>query len=82
MGSGLPKSRMWESGDEVWSEDESVSSGGFREGNVGNEPLHVIGLCGPGGKISLFLQDWELPKVPLSCRMALDMLCPEMHEAW
>ena len=32
--------------------------------------------------LSLFLKDWELAKVALSCRMALDMLCQEMHEAW
>ena len=35
-----------ESGDEAWSEDESVSSHGSREGHVGNDALHVIGLCG------------------------------------
>ena len=27
-------------------------------------------------------QDWELAKVALSCHIALDMLCQEMHEAW
>ena len=37
-----------------------------REGNVFNDALHVIGLYGPGNKISLFLQDWELAKVALS----------------
>ena len=47
-----------------------------REGNVCNDALHVIGLYGPGDKISLFLQDWELAKVALSCHMALDMLWP------
>ena len=47
-------------GGEAWSEDESVSSNGAREGNVDNEALHVIGLYGPGDKISLFLKDWEL----------------------
>ena len=77
-----PKSPMWESGDEAWSEDESVSYGGSREGNVGNYALHVIGLCGPGDKISLFLKDWELAKVVLRCHMALDMQCQEVHEAW
>ena len=51
---GCPKSPMWESGDEAWSEDEGVSSSGPREGNVGNDALHVIGLYGPGDKISLF----------------------------
>ena len=71
-----------ENGDEAWSEDESVSSSGSREGNVGNEALHVIGLCGPGDKISIFFKDWELAKVALSCHLALDMLCQETHEAW
>ena len=61
---GCPKSPMWESGDEAWSEDESVSSNGSREGNVGNDALHVIRLYGPGDKISLCLQDWELPRCP------------------
>ena len=51
-------------------------------GNVCNDALRVIGLYGPGGKISLFLQDRELAKVAFSCHMALDMLCKEMHEAW
>ena len=78
---GCPKSPMWESEGQAWSEDESVSSSGFRGGNVSNEALHVIGLYGPGDKISLFLKDWELAKVALSCHMALDMLCQEMHAA-
>ena len=34
-------------------------------------------LHGPGDKIFLFLQDWELAKVAPSCHMALDMLCEE-----
>ena len=79
---GYPKSPMWESGDEAWSEDESVPSNGSREGNVGNDALHATGLYGPGDKICLFLQDWELAKVALSCHMAPNMLCQEMHEVW
>ena len=47
-----------------------------------NEALHVTGLFGPGDKISLFLKAWELAKVALSCRMALDMLCQGMREGW
>ena len=50
---------MWESEGEAWSEDESVSSSGSRAGNVGNDALHVIGLYGPGDKISLFLHDGD-----------------------
>ena len=40
---GCPKSPMWECECEAWSEDESVSSGGSREGNVCNDALHVTG---------------------------------------
>ena len=75
-------SPMRESGGEAWSEDEDAFSSGSREGNVCNDALHVVGLHGLGGKISLFLQDWELAKVALSCHVALDMLCQEMREAW
>ena len=71
---GCPKSPMWESEGEAWSEDEDASSSVSREGNVCNDALHVVGLHGPGDKISLFLQDLELTKVALSCHMALDML--------
>ena len=77
-----PKSPVWKSEGEAWSEDENVSSSGSREGNVCNDALRVFGLYGPGDKISLFLQDWELAQVALSCRMALDMLCQEMHGPW
>ena len=41
---GCPKSPMWESEGEAWSEDENASSSGPREGNVCNDALHVIGL--------------------------------------
>ena len=46
------------------------------------DALHVIGLYGPGDKVSLYLEDWEFARVVLSCHIALDMLCQEMHEAW
>ena len=79
---GCQNSPMWESKGEAWSEDESVSSSGSREGIVRNDALHVVGLHGSGDKISLYLQGWELAKVALSCHMALDMLCQEMNEVW
>ena len=69
------RAQMWESEGEAWSEDESVSTSGSRAGNVCNDALHVIGLYGPGDKISLSLQDWELAKVALTCHVALDVLC-------
>ena len=78
---GCPECPKWESEGEAWSEDESVSSTASHTGNMCNGALHVIGLHGLGDKLSLFLQEWELAKVALSCHMALDMLCQEMHEA-
>ena len=33
------------------------------------------------GHEKVFLKDWQLAKVALSCHMALDMLCQEMREA-
>ena len=79
---GCPKSPMSKSEDEDWQENASVSSGVSRENNVCNGALHVIGLYGLGDKISLslFLEDWQLARVALSCHIALDMLCQEMHE--
>ena len=59
---GCPKSPMWESEGEVWSEDESAFSGGSREGNVVINALHVIGLYGPGGNSFLFFEDRELER--------------------
>ena len=48
-----PKSSIWESEDEAWSGDESVSSSVSRENNGCNGALHVIGLYGRGDKVSL-----------------------------
>ena len=79
---GCPQGPKCESEGEAWSEDESVSSIGFCKSNMCNDALHVIGLQESGDKISLFLHDWELAKVALSCHMALDMLCQEVNEAW
>ena len=64
---GCPKSPMWESEGEAWSDDEDASSSGSCGSNVCNDALHVIGLYGPGGRISLSLKDWELAKVAVSC---------------
>ena len=69
-----PKSQMWEIEDAQWSEDK-VCLQMTLERAMCNEALRVIGLYGPGDKISLFLKDWELAKVALSCHMV--MLCQE-----
>ena len=74
LGLGCPKSPMRESEGEARSEDEGVSSSGSREGMS-------LGCMGLVARFSLFLKDWELARVALSCHMALDMLCQEMHAA-
>ena len=38
-----------------------------------NDALRVIGFHGPGDKISLFVHDWELARVALSCHVALEL---------
>ena len=58
----------------------SVSSSSSSDNNVGNDAMFVIGLHGSGDTVAQFLQHWEVTKVALSCHIALDMLCQEMHE--
>ena len=60
------------------SKDEPADSSS--ENNAGNGALFVIGLHGSGDAIAHFLQDWEVAKVALSCRIALGMLCQEVYE--
>ena len=67
-------SPMWESEGEARSEDKSVSANDSRESSVCNEALHE--------DLYLFLEEWELAKVALSCHMALGMLCQERHKTW
>ena len=65
-----------------WRSDSgsSVSSSSSSKNNVGYDALCVIGLHGSGDKISVLLKDWEVAKVALSCHIAVDMLCQELHE--
>ena len=65
-----------------WRSDSgsSVSSSSWDENNAGNDALFVIGPHGPGDTTALFLQDWEVAMLALSCHTALDMLCQELHE--
>ena len=79
---GCPKSPMWESEGEAWSEDEDASSSRSQEGNVCNQALHVVGFNGPGDKISLFLQEWELAKGGTKLPRGPTCLCQQMYEAW
>ena len=79
---GCPKSPDWDSDGESWSESGGLSSSDLSGHNVASLALHVIGQNWSGEKLSLFLVDWELVRVALTCHVALDMLCQEVHEAW
>ena len=79
---GCPKSPDWDSDVDSWTDSEGTSSSQLCEHNVESPALHIIGQNWSGEKISLFLEDWELARVALSCHIALDILCPEMHEDW
>ena len=79
---GCPRSLDWDSDGESCSESEGLSSSDVREHNVESIALNVMEQDQSCEKISLFLEDWELARVALSCHNALDMLCQEMHEAW
>ena len=48
-----------------------------------NLALEVIGQNWSGEvvSLSLFLEDWELGRVALSCHMAVDFSCQEMSDA-
>ena len=55
----------------------------FATTHVENLALHVIGLELVRRRgVPLLLEDWELARVALSCHVALDMSCQEMHDAW
>ena len=79
---GCPKSPGWDSDGELWSESEGLSSSDFCGLNVESTALNEKGQHWSGEKVSHFLEDWELARVALSCHIALDMSCQEMHEPW
>ena len=51
------------------------------EHNVGNLSLEVVGQGWSSWLINLFLEDWELARIAVSCHLALDF-CQEMHHVW
>ena len=64
---------------EALSEDENLSSSDSREDNVCNDALHVIGLYGPGDKVSL---PWRLGAREGGVKLSHCLGYVEMHEAW
>ena len=68
--------------EDSWRTDSgsSFSSSSSSENNVGDGALFVIRLHGSVDAIALFLQDWEVAMVALSCHTALDKLCQKFFE--
>ena len=61
----------------------SVTSGGSEEyeHNIECQAIEVLGQDWSSEVVALFLEDWELGRVALSCYMAMDLLCQEMLDA-
>ena len=81
MGVWLPKkSPVW-SGDGVEGKrSEGTSSLEYYEHNVGNLALEVVRQNWSTEVISLFLEDWKVGRVALSCHLAMDLPCQEMRD--
>ena len=80
---GRPKkSPDWDGDVESWTESEGISSCEQCEQNVESFALNAMVQDQSGERILLFLEDWELARMTLSCHMGLDLLCQEMNEAW
>ena len=72
---GYPKSPDWDGNVESWTESEGASSEQC-EHNVESPALNVMEQDQSGEKISLFVEDWELARMALSCHIALDLMSP------
>ena len=72
-----PKSPIWSSPCSA-----SVTSGDDEEYGHNNkcQAIEVIGQDWSSEVVALFLEDWELGRVALSCHMAMDLLCQEMRD--
>ena len=69
---GCPTSPEW-----ISSGPTTEADGGFEfcEHNVVSMAIEVIGQDRSSEVISLFLKDWEVGRVALSCHLSVDLLC-------
>ena len=60
---------------------EDASSVEYYEHNVDDLAIEVVGQNWSSEVISLFLVDWEVGRMALSCYLSLDLMCQEMRDA-
>ena len=63
------------------STSETSCGGEEYEHNNECRAIEVIGQDWSSEVVALFLEDWKLGRVALSCHMAVDLLCQEMRDA-
>ena len=78
---GCPSSPGWDSDVDFWADGEGAPPYGVYEHNNECRALEVIGQDWSSEVVAHFLEDRELARVALSCRMAMDLLCQEMRDA-
>ena len=76
---GCPVSPEWISS---CSTSETSCGGEEYEHNNERPAIEVIGQDWSSEVVALFLEDWELGRVALTCHMAMDLLCQEMRDAY
>ena len=59
-----------------------LEAGEYEEHHVENLSLEVVGQGWSGWLVHLFLEDWELARVAVSCHLALDLFCQVAQDAW
>ena len=75
---GCPKSLEWVSS---CSACETSLGCELYEHNNQCRAIEVVGQDWSSEVVALFLEDWELGRVALSCHMTVDLLCQEMRDA-
>ena len=77
----LPKKPYVGSDDVERAGSEGTASLEYFEHNVDNLAPEVVGQNWSSEVISLFLEDWEVGRVALSCHLSMDFLCQETRDA-
>ena len=75
---GFPKSPEWISSGPT---SETYCHSEFYEHNVENMAVEVIGQDRSDKLVALFLKNWAVGMVALSCHMTMDLSCQEMRDA-